>query len=145
MGGDGFDGIELVDVDYDAETAWLRKDGEEVTLKMGAGAQVLTSSQVQDRVKQTEERRMSYAERRRQRQLANQRPKEVPKPVYSGAELEEHLQNYQMEVLRQGLPPLPVTLTPDRDAQLVAEGVLPPVDEEGYEIEYEDEGYEWTY
>lgn len=46
-----------------------------------------------------------------------------------------------MEVIRQGLPPLPVQLTPDRDAQLVAEGLLPPLDEEGYEIEYPEEEY----
>ena len=50
-----------------------------------------------------------------------------------------------MEVLRQGLPPLPVQLTPDRDAQMVAEGLLPPVDEEGYEIDVDsmtDEEYD---
>ena len=66
---------------------------------------------------------------------------EVPKPIYTGEELERHLQDYQMEVIRQGLPPLPVQLTPDRDAQLVAEGLLPPLDEEGYEIEYPEEEY----
>ena len=60
--------------------------------------------------------------------------------MYSGEELEKHLQNYQMEVIRQGLPPLPVQLTADRDAQLVSEGFLPPVDEEGYEIVPEGEG-----
>ena len=31
-----------------------------------------------------------------------------------------------MEAIRQGLPPLPLELTPEQDDQLVAEGVLPP-------------------
>ena len=96
-------------------------------------------------MKQAEERRLSYAERRRQRMLERQKPVEVPKPMYSGEELEKHLQNYQMEVIRQGLPPLPVQLTADRDAQLVSEGFLPPVDEEGYEIVPEAEGEEGYY
>ena len=83
--------------------------------------------------------------RRRQRMLERQKPVEVPKPMYTGEELEKHLQNYQMEVIRQGLPPLPVQLTPDRDAQLVAEGFLPPVDEEGYELNPDGEGEEEYY
>jgi len=33
-----------------------------------------------------------------------------------------------MEVIRQGLPPLPIPLTPEMDAQLVSEGVLPPME-----------------
>ena len=49
-----------------------------------------------------------------------------PQPKYTGEELEKHLKEYQMEVIRQGLPPLPIPLTPDMDDQLVKEGVLPP-------------------
>lgn len=141
-------GIELVDADYEKEEAVLKKGEEVVVLKMSgtAATQVLSTTERQDRMKQAEERRLSYAERRRQRQLERQKPLEIPKPMYTGAELEKHLQDYQMKVIREGLPPLPVQLTPDRDAQLVAEGFLPPVDEEGYEIVdeeeyYEDEGY----
>ncbi len=37
----------------------------------------------------------------------------------------ENLRQYQMEVIRSGMAPLPVPLTPEMDAQLVAEGVLP--------------------
>ena len=58
-----------------------------------------------------------------------------PAPTLTGEALEQHLQEYQMEVIRTGQPPLPVQLSPERDAQLVAEGFLPPVDEEGYEFE----------
>ncbi len=129
-------GIELVDADYEKEEAVLKKGEEVVVLTMGgtASSQVLTTTEREDRMKQAETRRMSYAERRRQRMLERQKPVEVPKPIYTGEELEKHLQDYQMEVIRQGLPPLPVQLSADRDAQLVQEGFLPPVDEEGYEI-----------
>ena len=46
-----------------------------------------------------------------------------PEPKMTGPELEKHLQNYQLEVIRQGLPPLPIPLTPEMDAQLVAESI----------------------
>ncbi len=140
-------GIELVDVDYDKEEAVLKKGTEVVVLTMRAGTttQVLSTTEKQDRIKQAEANRLSYAERRRQRMLERQKPVEVPKPMYTGEELEKHLQNYQMEVIRQGLPPLPVQLTPDRDAQLVAEGFLPPVDEEGYELDSDGGGEEEYY
>ena len=145
--GESESGIELIDVDYDKEEAVLRKGEEVVVLTMRAGgeSQVLSKSALEERTKQAEERRLSYAERRKARQLARAKPPEIPKPKLTGAALEEHLQNYQMEVLRQGLPPLPVQLTPDRDAQMVAEGLLPPVDEEGYEIDVDamtDEEYD---
>lgn len=130
-------GIALIDANYEKEEATLQKGDEVVVLSMRdtSGGQVLSTTERQDRVKQAEDRRLSYADRRRQRQLERQKPIEVPKPLYTGEELEKHLQDYQMEVIREGLPPLPVQLTPDRDAQLVAEGFLPPVDEEGYELE----------
>ena len=47
-------------------------------------------------------------------------------PRLQGSELEKQLREYQMEVIRKGLPPLPIPLTPEQDAQLVQEGVLPP-------------------
>jgi hypothetical protein len=135
-------GIELVDVDYEKEEAVLKKGDEVVVLRMSgtSGTQVLSTTEKQERVKQAEERRMSYAERRRQRMLERQKPVEIPQPKLTGEALERHLQDYQMQVIREGLPPLPVQLTPERDEQLVAEGYLPPVDEEGYEIDPEAEG-----
>jgi hypothetical protein len=44
------------------------------------------------------------------------------------AQVQQSLREYQMEVLRQGMPPLPVQLTPEQDDQLVQEGVLPPLE-----------------
>lgn len=137
LGGEPERGIELLDVDYDQEKAVLQKDGQAVELSMNdvAGSEVIPPSEIQERKKQAEERRLSYAERRRLRMLERQKPVEVPKPTYTGEALEKHLQEYQMEILRDGsMPPLPVQLTPENDAKLVEEGVLPPVDEEGYEV-----------
>jgi len=136
-------GIELIDVDYEKGEVVLKKGEEVVVLSMNgnAGTQVLNTTERKDREETAKARRLSYAERRRARQLARQKPLEIPKPTYTGKELEKHLQEYQMEVIRGGMPPLPVQLTPERDAQLVAEGFLPPVDEEGYEIELEEEDY----
>ena len=48
-----------------------------------------------------------------------------PEPKLKGEELEKHLRDYQMEVIRQGLPPLPIPLTQEMDQKLVNEGVLP--------------------
>ena len=92
---------------------------------------------------------MSYAERRRRREeeraaaLAQQQqaaeaaaaaqsteaaPATVPAAPerLTGESLQKHLQEYQMELIRTGQPPLPIALTPEMDAQLVKEGVLPP-------------------
>lgn len=47
----------------------------------------------------------------------------------SGDALKKHLEQYQMDLIRSGGtkgPPLPMQLTPEMDAQLVKEGVLPP-------------------
>jgi hypothetical protein len=43
--------------------------------------------------------------------------------------LQNHLEQYQMDLIRAGGekgPPLPMELTPEMDDQLVKEGVLPP-------------------
>lgn len=44
----------------------------------------------------------------------------------SGEALENRLQEYQKELIKSGRTPLPIPLTPETDAQLVKEGVLPP-------------------
>lgn len=133
-------GITLLDLDYEKEEVTLQKGSEVVVLAMRGDAQttVLSNQEQEERAQQAAQRRQSYAERRKQRMLERQKPVEIPEPKYTGAELEEHLQNYQMEVIRQGLPPLPVQLTADRDEQLVEEGYLAPTDAEGFELEYDE-------
>ena len=130
--GDIEEGIELVSADYDGEEAVLRKGPEMAVIKLQSGEiKPLTPAEQQARMSapagQPGSRRMSYAERRlaRQKQREQEPP---PQPKYTGEELEQHLKDYQMEVIRQGLPPLPIPLTPEMDQQLVNEGVLPPVE-----------------
>ncbi len=63
--------------------------------------------------------------RRQQSMLQQQAARS--QPVLSPEETEKRLQDYQMETIRQGLPPLPLPLTKEMDDQLVKEGRLPPV------------------
>lgn len=127
-------GVELVSADYDKEEAVIRKGSEMAVIKLQSGdIQPLNAQQQQQQLNAVPARRPSYAERRlarqQQRQAMQQAPQQPPPPPkYTGPELENHLQDYQMEVIRQGLPPLPIPLTPEMDAQLVAEGVLPPLE-----------------
>jgi hypothetical protein len=122
-----FEGIELVSADYAEGEVVLRKGTEMAVLRMGEAAQSI-SEPPQRGARPRVATQASYEERRRARtdalqQRALQPPREPP---LTGEALEQHLQEYQMEVIRQGLPPLPIPLTPEMDAQLVAEGVLPP-------------------
>ncbi len=122
--------IELVSASYENEEAVIRKGSEMAVIKLQSGEITpLSAAQQQERLNAPTGRRMSYAERRLARQQQRQQAAEPPpQPKYTGEELEKHLQNYQMEVIRQGLPPLPIPLTPEMDQQLVNEGVLPPAE-----------------
>lgn len=118
--------IELVSANYQEEEAVLRKGSEMAVIKLQSGEiQPLSPAEQQARLNPPQGRRPSYAERRMMRQQQRQ-PEPPPQPKYTGAELEKHLEEYQMDVIRQGLPPLPIPLTPEMDQQLVNEGVLPP-------------------
>jgi hypothetical protein len=127
------DFIELVDADYTEEMALLRKGEEEHYISMdGATGMGATSSSGRSAPSSsgsatTGSKRLSYKERLKQRRAA--RVRKVNEPQLKGEELREHLEKYQMELIRTGAPPLPMELTPEMDAQLVAEGVLPPVDD----------------
>lgn len=73
--------------------------------------------------------RPSYAERRQQRLAATgTSTNPPPRPRYTGEALKKHLEDYNAEVQRRGLPPLPIPLTPEEDAELVRQGILPPID-----------------
>jgi len=76
----------------------------------------------------------SYAERRRRR-LEEMRQRAAKAQKITPEQVEKHLQDYQMDLIRKGLPPLPIPLTPDMDDQLVAEGVLPPLEPAAVEKE----------
>ncbi len=126
--GDAEDGIELISASFDDEEAILRNGDEMALLKLTSGEFTeIAPSEQQGRI-EAARNRPSYAERRRQRMEQVQQEQKPIEPKYTGEELTKHLHEYQMEVIRQGLPPLPIPLTPEQDAQLVAEGYLPPVD-----------------
>ena len=119
------DSLELIEADLAASEAMVRKGNEVALFKMKSAApETLSRSQ------QTA-RRSSYADRRKSRLAASQKkaaakPAEPPEPRLTGAALQKHLENVQMDAIRKGLPPLPMALTPEMDSQLVAEGVLDP-------------------
>ncbi|MBU4459484.1 MAG: hypothetical protein KJ579_02860 [Verrucomicrobia bacterium] len=125
--GETQDGIKLVSADYATEEIVIQRGSEMAVLRLKeagtsekktAGASTIATAT-----------RLSFDERRkafeRQRTPPPTPPATPPAPRLQGAELEKHLQQYQMEVIRQGMPPLPIPLTPEMDKQLVQEGVLP--------------------
>ncbi|MCX6996646.1 MAG: hypothetical protein NTV49_06080 [Kiritimatiellaeota bacterium] len=125
------DGVELVSINYLAEEAVLRKGLETVVLKLSATVTNSAASiRMFDRVQyppspaDPSAERRSYWERHRQENDRGFAGGGAPRP--SPEHLQQRLQEYQMRAIRSGLPPLPVPLTPEMDAQLVKEGVLPP-------------------
>ena len=131
--GESEDGIELIDADYGREGALLSKDGEEYWVYM-SGVPTTASATARpatDSAKPRERRprRTSYAQRLREKREAEAaRLREQAVDRASGEELVEKLKDYQMEVIRKGMPPLPIPLTKEMDDKLVAEGVLPPLE-----------------
>lgn len=130
IAGEAQDGIELISASFEDEEAILRNGEEMALLKLASGSfEEIAPSDQQAKIEQARNR-PSYAERRRARMEQQQREQEQQtkpvEPKYTGEELTKHLYEYQMEVIRQGLPPLPIPLTPEQDDQLVAEGYLPP-------------------
>jgi len=130
--GDSEDGIELVDADYEEEAAFLRKGAEEGWIRMSGGAGTANAPLVAVSARRKPSR-SSYAERRRRRREAvlAARTKLDAQPRLTGEALKEHLEQYQMNLIRAGGalgPPLPLPLTKKMDDQLVAEGVLSPLE-----------------
>ena len=61
-------------------------------------------------------------------QQTPQQPQMTPEEMAMQREqVQQDMRQYQMEVIRSGMPPLPVQLTQEMDDQLVAEGFLPPI------------------
>ncbi len=139
MEGEILDGIELISINTEAESAVLRKGNEQEELSLNDEeklAMAATESK-QDRTSTREaptppKPPASYLARKKKRMSANKpppapptAPPTPPAPKLTGEALHKHLQEYQMEVIRKGLPPLPIPLTPEQDEQLVQEGILP--------------------
>lgn len=123
--GSAYEGIELVEADYQLEEAVLRQGEEMALVKMNDPA--VQRMEQKAEVKNAASSRPSYAARRAARiQRAKRQP--PPEPKFTGEELEKHLQEYNVKAIREGLPALPIPLTPEQDEQLVKEGVLPPME-----------------
>jgi hypothetical protein len=133
MVGESFMGMKLLDVDLENSQATLDSRGEQVVFELTkaptpAKKPAPPAAQAQA---QQPQRRFGGGFRRRE---PPPEPKPAPKlsPEEEQRRREEiraNLQEYQMEVIRQGMPPLPIPLTAEMDEQLVAEGVLPPQEE----------------
>ena len=127
---DPVEGIRFLSGDYERIEVQIQKGSEIRTLSAKDNQAAASAPRPAARPKPATASPSSYAERRsaRQKTLADLRKKQqeaqAAKPKYTPAEMQEHLQNYQMEVLRRGLPPLPVEISPEMENQLVDEGVL---------------------
>jgi len=131
--GDEEDGIQLVDADYVGESCLVRKDREQFRMYLGktpAAAEIVPPGEEYKKegppTKAVVEE--SYAERRRKRLLAMRREAAAVDRTMTKAEAEAQLREYQMDLIRKGKTPLPIPLTEEMDAQLVREGVLPPLE-----------------
>lgn len=129
--GESQDGIEVMSANWKDEEAVLRQGENMALIKLGTGeTRALAPGgqlpQAAAPPPATQMARPTWEERRRARAAQQPPPEPPPQPKYTGEELTRHLQEYQLEVIRQGLPPLPLPLTPEMDARLVAEGILPP-------------------
>ena len=134
--GESEDEIHVVKADFDTEAALLRKGTEEDWIYMDESKNAPVASATHRSPTLSTPRpptRHSYRSRLNQRReaLEKARAERMKKPVekYTGPALKKHLEEYQMDLIRKGMPPLPVPLTPEMDATLVEEGVLPPMEE----------------
>ncbi|MFC1467357.1 hypothetical protein ACFLQY_01505 [Verrucomicrobiota bacterium] len=126
------DGIKLVDADLSAGTATIIERGRTYVLELAAtpapeATPAPAPEKKQTRTSRFSERRRRLLERINKKNAKKQEP-EKAEPRLRGEELQKHLEEYQMEVIRRGMPALPVPLTEEMDRQLVEEGILSPVE-----------------
>lgn len=123
MVGESFRGMKLLDIDLGNSSAILQHQGKRVMFELSKAPTPAKAAP-----KPAQPQRRFGGGFRRQPQ-----PQKPPEPQLSPEEqaakreeVRENLRQYQMEVIRAGMPPLPIPLTQEMDDQLVAEGVLPP-------------------
>ena len=121
--GETFKGMKLIDVNINESTATLDRNGVKVMFSLAKAPKNPSINS-----KEPTGRKFNGGFR-------PQKSTEVPKEKIKltpqeeerrKQEIQESLRRYQMDVIRAGLPALPVPLTKEMDDQLVAEGVLPP-------------------
>lgn len=144
--GDEEDEIKLMDADFKGDRALIRKSGQEVWLTLGSGkgssssapsAAAVGPSPAPTEVARRQRFRELMDARNRARETAAQNPTNAPaaappvvRPQFkNNEEMKAYYRKINMDLIRAGGkkgPPLPIPLTPEEDAQLVKEGVLPP-------------------
>lgn len=130
VGGEPEDGIQLVSADVAKEEAVLRRGTEMSIMKLATPTNTVPTAMASAGGSAG---RPSFDFLRRQRENQPQTQPQTPPPAppapaepkLKGEELEKHLRQYNLEAIRQGLPPLPIQLSAEEDKQLVTEGVLP--------------------
>jgi len=142
MVGESFRAMKLEDIDIENSTATLLYQGKPLTFELAKGSTSTTATPTSDNRPQppTQPQRRFGSGFRRTTPPADPLPPVTTQPEEPDVsteelarhqqEVRENLQQYQMEVIRSGMPPLPIPLTQEMDDQLVAEGVLPPVEEQ---------------
>ena len=122
--GETFKGMKLIDVNINESTATLDRNGVKVMFSLAKAPKNPSINSGKEPIG----RKFNSGFRP---QKSNEAPKENIKLTPQEEErrkqeIQESLRRYQMDVIRAGLPALPVPLTKEMDDQLVAEGVLPP-------------------
>lgn len=122
--GENFQGMKLTDIDLTNNSATISMNGNPVTFELSKPK----ATAVAKKAATTTPRRLGGGFRRQPQQPTKPaEPTLTPEEqAAKRKEVRENLQQYQMEVIRAGMPPLPIPLTEEMDNQLVKEGVLPP-------------------
>jgi hypothetical protein len=127
--GESFKGMKLTEIDLPNSSATLVNNGKPITFELSKAPAAAAPAPAA-----APQRKFGGGFRRPEPQPEPPKP---PEPKLSPEEearrreeVQESLRQYQMEVIRSGMPPLPIPLTQEMDDQLVAEGILPPGGEE---------------
>ena len=130
MVGESFMGMKLLEIDLPGSKATLQSKGKPVIFEL---TKAPTVAKAPAKKPAPPKRKFGGGFRRKE----PPKPAPPPKPKLSPEEqrrrreeVRANLQDYQMEVIRSGMPPLPIPLTQEMDDQLVAEGVLAPTEED---------------
>lgn len=140
MVGESFRAMKLLEIDIENSTATLQYQGKPLTFELSKGTAATPAVAKTPQAPAQPQRRFGGGFRRNLPPAEPAQPAVQPQPTVPQLspeeeaqrqqEVRENLQQYQMEVIRSGMPPLPIPLTQEMDDQLVAEGVLPPAEDE---------------
>lgn len=128
MLGESYKGMKLQKIDLKNDRASVVVNGRVISFTLKKSSAAIAPPAAQDSAQQPV-RRFGGGFRKNKPVENTAGPELSPEEqARKREETRENLRQYQMEVIRAGMPPLPIPLTPEMDEQLVAEGVLPPVE-----------------